>query len=624
MAAELRKRQLHTLFAALFAAWLLASASAFADPPSRVGRVSFVQGDISFFQDRSEGWRPAQLNFPVTSENSFWAENGGRAEVRIGASALRIDEKSVLDIVRLQDNQQEAFLQRGSLNLRLRNDDSQNGGDRYSASDIFTVVTNEGRLVFNANGSYRVDAVPERAETRVTVFFGRARFENRDNRISVEAGKSLTVRGPVDAADFRFEPALESAFDQWAQSRDLNWDQAHTRYVRERVVSPYMTGYEDLDEYGDWIDDRDYGRLWTPRAVLREWAPYRYGHWAHVQPWGWTWIDDAAWGFAPFHYGRWVYVSTHERWAWWPGPYRHHPVYAPALVAWFNRPGVGFSIGAGPSVGWFPLAPRELYLPHYPTNASYIRNINYITNNVTVINPPTQYANQLPGATIVQDNVFHRGQPVGGNFARVPPSVIVAQAPGSGVDFGPRFTPRVGATLPPDSRGGARRPLPTFAVPGVPSSPVPPILPAPVVQNSDAGFALEPRQNKPIPVAGAGGALAVKSTQQPLPPPRARSQPSPGQAMPSIESRPIPSANSAPAASVDDAQRSNRQRRHERPVSERLPAPPIPQAQIHTQRHAGEQRVVAQPVVKPERDGKPLPAKQPRLEGHSKPQEVAR
>ena len=107
MAAELRKRQLHTLFAALFAAWLLASASAFADPPSRVGRVSFVQGDISFFQDRSEGWRPAQLNFPVTSENSFWAENGGRAEVRIGASALRIDEQSVLDIVRLQDNQQE-------------------------------------------------------------------------------------------------------------------------------------------------------------------------------------------------------------------------------------------------------------------------------------------------------------------------------------------------------------------------------------------------------------------------------------------------------------------------------------------------------------------------------------
>jgi hypothetical protein len=25
-----------------------------------------------------------------------------------------------------------------------------------------------------------------------------------------------------------------------------------------------------------------------------------------MSPWGWTWVDNAPWGFAPFHYGRWV------------------------------------------------------------------------------------------------------------------------------------------------------------------------------------------------------------------------------------------------------------------------------------------------------------------------------
>ena len=53
-------------------------------------------------------------------------------------------------------------------------------------------------------------------------------------------------------------------------------------------------------------------------VVAAGWAPYRYGRWAWVRPWGWTWVDDAPWGFAPFHYGRWV-CGRGERWCWAPG-----------------------------------------------------------------------------------------------------------------------------------------------------------------------------------------------------------------------------------------------------------------------------------------------------------------
>jgi hypothetical protein len=172
-----------------------------------------------------------------------------------------------------------------------------------------------------------------------------------------------------------------------------------------------MTGYEDLDEHGDWTDDREYGRLWTPRIVVSNWAPYRYGSWSYVRPWGWTWVDNAAWGFAPFHYGRWVH--RHARWYWAPGAYHYRPVYAPALVGWAGRGNwnVSLSIGGG-NVGWFPLAPREHYVPHYSNNVTYIRNINNITNNVTVINPPANYANLLPGGTVVNNGVMVNGEPV--------------------------------------------------------------------------------------------------------------------------------------------------------------------------------------------------------------------
>ena len=70
-----------------------------------------------------------------------------------------------------------------------------------------------------------------------------------------------------------------------------------------------MTGYEDLDEYGDWSYVAGYGMCWRPRVVVAGWAPYRFGHWVWVGPWGWTWVEDEPWGFAPFHYGRWAFAG---------------------------------------------------------------------------------------------------------------------------------------------------------------------------------------------------------------------------------------------------------------------------------------------------------------------------
>ena len=520
-----------TIFRRLcIAACAFAVAVAWADPPGRVGRITYIEGTVSFFGERDDGWRKAQVNYPVTSENSLWTEGNARSEVRIGPSAIRIDSDAVFDFVKLEDHISLGFLQRGSINVRLRQFDSPD------ARDLLQIDTREGRFTLEGNGRYRLDVSGSGNESRISVFSGSARFDasdNREMRQTIDAGKQLTVRIAGSATDFRYDTALDTAFDRWAADRDRQWDQTHQRYAitdtRETLISPYMTGYEDLDANGDWIDDNEYGRLWTPRVVVTGWAPYRYGRWSYVRPWGWTWIDDAPWGFAPFHYGRWVQVRS--RWCWWPGPYIGRPVYAPALVAWFGSAGHVFTLSTGPAVGWFPLAPREYYVPRYTTNIHYIRQINYVTSNTTPIIPPSRYRNQVPGATIVPSQIFIGGNPVGGHHAHVPAQTISGHAVNASLDI-PRPPRSLAGQMPDrrqDSRPVAPPPRPWFAHEASPPPTPGPAHPAP--------GGLTPKYRTPEP-----------GTSGPLPGQKAAPMAAPGPAGPSRQAGQAGAINMPPAA----------------------------------------------------------------------------
>ncbi len=140
------------------------------------------------------------------------------------------------------------------------------------------------------------------------------------------------------------------------------------------------------------------------------WQPYTTGHWAYVAPWGYTWVDDAAWGYAPFHYGRWV--QWQGRWGWVPGPPQVRPVYAPAFVAFVGGgPGfsLGVSFGGGGVAAWFPLGVAEPFVPWYHCSPAYVRTVNVsnvniaVIHNVTIVNNYNVFINRVATARTVEE-----------------------------------------------------------------------------------------------------------------------------------------------------------------------------------------------------------------------------
>src|SRR5258706_6954636 len=394
-------------------AFVYAQAATAQDIPSRVGRLAFTQGQVSVYQDPELGWDKAYVNTPVTSENSVWTDRGARAEVRVGGIAVRLDGETQLDVSRLDDDDFDAGVARGSINVRVR---------YKEGNDHITLNTAQALFILDSDGRYRLDVDENRKQARLTVFSGHAQMEGWQGRVPVEAGRMIIVSG----GEYGVEQARVEEFDRWADARDRQWIDRNTR----NYVSNDMTGYEELDRYGSWGQDPDYGSVWYPTQVSAGWAPYRYGHWTYVRPWGWTWIDDAAWGYAPSHYGRWVQVRN--RWAWAPGyAVRERPVWAPAVVGFIG--GAGFSVSgtarSPPPLGWYPLPPGERYQPWYHVNNTYATRMNHY-----VVDRRPRWAqgqgddwrhwNRDRAATVVNRDVFVSRRPVQNSVVRVAPEAI--------------------------------------------------------------------------------------------------------------------------------------------------------------------------------------------------------
>jgi hypothetical protein len=321
-------------------------------------------------------------------------------------------------------------------------------------------------------------------------------------------------------------------------------------------------------------------------------------------------VEDEPWGFAPFHYGRWAVIGG--GWGWVPGPapvvgaVYVRPVYAPALVAFVGGGGFAASItiGGGVGVAWFPLGPRDVWVPSYHVSAVYMTNVN-VTNsrvinrtevtsvyNTTIINNNTNvnvnrtymYQNAPGAVTAVPKASFQNGEPVAKASVQVNaeqiqhPQVVQAAAitPTPRAVAGPGAPAKISARPPAML---ANRPVVTRMAPSPRAIPVGHTAPpTPSTYHSMAAVkpaTTPPAGRTPGPPNGAFGKppAAGPPTGQPGKPSTAGNPP-PTKFQPPTRTIETPATNPAPAPKFQPPTRENQPpaRTNEPPANN--PAPP--------------------------------------------------
>jgi Family of unknown function (DUF6600) len=400
------------------------SAAAQDDPPGRVARLNYIQGSVSYQVSGDQDWVQANPNRPLTTGDNLWVDRNSRGEVHIGSTAIRLASETGISFLTLDDRTVQMQLAQGKIEVHLRH---------LSPGDDFEIDTPNLAFTLTRAGEYLIATDPDGGSTSIIVREGQGQVTGGGGSWDLRDDQQYTFTGTQELTyDAAPAPGFDD-FEDWCQSRD----QRENNAASARYVSRDVDGYYDLDEYGNWDSDPEYGMVWIPRAVPVGWAPYHFGHWVYIEPWGWTWVDEAPWGFAPFHYGRWCY--TRNRWAWVPGPMVVRPVYAPALVAFVGGGGFSTAVSFGggfAGVAWFPLGPRDVFVPAYRCSPRYVQNVNItntrvvnvtqVTNvyntvvvnrNVTRIN--YMYANNAAAVTAVSRETFVNARPVASAAVRV-------------------------------------------------------------------------------------------------------------------------------------------------------------------------------------------------------------
>lgn len=578
--------------AALLLGWAALAGAQSDDLPGRVGRVADLAGSVYVStEERADDWVEALRNASITSGDNLWVADG-RAEIDYGGGQFRLAADTNVHIARLDDRMLALFVAHGRVLVRVR---------VLDAGEAARVDTPNTQLSLTRPGLYRIEVSGDRERTTVVVREGEATVAIGASLQQVLPGQVASVAGSDPTyADVRAGYRVDG-FDTWSADRDRRYERSRTA----NYVSRQMIGYADLDDYGRWDSSPEYGMVWYPTQVDADWAPYRYGRWSWVGAYGWTWVDDAPWGYAPFHYGRWVHVGN--RWGWCPGGYVARPAWAPALVGWYggSRWAASASFGA-PVYGWVPLGWGEPYRPTWGCGERCWNRYNrpYAVNYAERRNaPPTRYANwSAPGGvTAVPSATFTGRHPVHSNVVPVRPQAIanapmLAQAP---VIAKPTSATIAGAkpsfAAPPPAVSFQTKPMsiPSAAIPGsvggdlrprgpaasAPTMNVPPAVRAGPPLSAPPAYG---GSQAPSSVPGQGQAYAV-----PRPVPRGATEGVPNRAEPPRYAAPAPPAASLPRSAPPAAYAPQ-------------PAAPIPRSAapaLHTLPPSAPQQRSAPPAV---------------------------
>ena len=131
-----------------------------ADPPSRVARLNFIQGSISFQPAGTSDWVDANPNRPLTTGDQLWADQDSRGELHMGGSVLRIGGQTAVSFLNLTDQAVQIQLAQGTADLRVLRLEDDESYEIDTPNLAFSILRpGEYRIEVNADGSSSVVSV---------------------------------------------------------------------------------------------------------------------------------------------------------------------------------------------------------------------------------------------------------------------------------------------------------------------------------------------------------------------------------------------------------------------------------------------------------------------------------
>ena len=189
-------------------------------------------------------------------------------------TAIRLDSHTALAFLNLDDRMTQVRLSDGTINITIRHLDSD---------ESYEIDTPNGAVTLLRPGKYRIDADPERADHHG--HGARWRSGNHVGRTGVSGSRrvnplsSPATKRPARKCARRYRPMISTIGGRTVTIVKIAGRHRDTSRARWSVMKTWMT-------YGAWRDEPGYGHVWVPRTVAAGWAPYRYGHWAWVEPVG--------------------------------------------------------------------------------------------------------------------------------------------------------------------------------------------------------------------------------------------------------------------------------------------------------------------------------------------------
>jgi hypothetical protein len=352
--------------------WMKHEQTASAEALPNAARIQRVEGEVALNNSdpanaQSDQWITATVNQPFSVGDRIYTRDNSHASLAFtGRNFARLDPNTSLDVLALSDDRTQLALRDGSAIFDVGYLDS---------GDLFEVATPYGAVDLQQPGLYNVGI--DNGQVLVSVLSGLAQVVGLGGSGQISKGEMLTLLGSTAAdvvlsqvdgrnagylVDDYYAYQYPNYYD--GRYRDYNsylsdpyYFDPYRRNVSYQYANSYIPGLYELDYYGDWRNVDGYGYAWSPR-VDAGWSPYQTGYWYTDYPYGPTWVSTEPWGYAPYHYGRWAFVG--DRWYWVPDTMNVTPTYSPALVAF-----VPFSQN---EIGWVPLGPGDVYVPHYYTN----------------------------------------------------------------------------------------------------------------------------------------------------------------------------------------------------------------------------------------------------------------